>query len=75
MQRVYQFHHFGEGAETYRSPWGKATLREVMRGVCDSALCRRFRRSYSFHVKVADTIAIDTACRARRPALSSGADG
>ena len=28
MQRVYQFHHFGEGAETYRSPWGKATLRE-----------------------------------------------
>ena len=28
MQRVYQFHHFGEGAETYRSPWGKATLHQ-----------------------------------------------
>ena len=26
MQRVYQFHHFGKGSETYRRPKRKATL-------------------------------------------------
>jgi hypothetical protein len=71
MQRVYQFHHFGKGVETYRRPWGKATLRDVARNVCDSALCRRFRRSYSLDVNVV----IDAASRAKRPAVPSGADG
>ena len=50
MQRVYQFHHFGEGAETYWRPWGKATLG----GSCAAALCPRIGRSYSLAMAQAE---------------------
>jgi hypothetical protein len=71
MQRVYQFHHFGKGVETYRRPWGKATLHDVPRAVCGRTLCRCFRLSYSLSVNVV----IDAASRAQRRAVPSGADG
>src|SRR5437773_885398 len=66
MQRVYQFHHFGKGAETYRRPWVKATLLRA----CAAALCRREQRSYSWFGRVSTDRVSATGLRQRREQMA-----